>query len=67
MAFPDGIDGKAVYLCTGNPLPEDIEAMLHRLLNEPFKTAFEAIKDQCYTNGYALSDVLREVLMRLAS
>eukprot|EP00613_Pedinella_sp_CCMP2098_P034661 CAMPEP_0171729110 /NCGR_PEP_ID=MMETSP0991-20121206/27407_1 /TAXON_ID=483369 /ORGANISM="non described non described, Strain CCMP2098" /LENGTH=358 /DNA_ID=CAMNT_0012323403 /DNA_START=6 /DNA_END=1082 /DNA_ORIENTATION=+ len=61
MANPGGVDGKAVYLCTGNPLPEDVEAMLHRFLNDGFAQAFEATKVQCFTSGYALSDVLREV------
>ena len=61
MAFPQGIDGKAVYLCTGNPLPEDIQGILQHCLNDSFKDAFETVKTLCYTNGYALSDVLREV------
>lgn len=61
MAFPGGIDGKAVYMCTGNPLPEDIQSMLELLLNESFAACFASLRTTCYTSGYALSDVLREV------
>lgn len=40
MAF-DVIDEDAVYLCTGNPMPRDIEAVVTWLLNEEFNEAFE--------------------------
>jgi DNA polymerase III delta prime subunit len=40
MAF-DEVDGDAVYLCTGNPMPRDIEAVVNWLLNEEFNEAFE--------------------------
>mmetsp|Transcript_24238 Transcript_24238/g.54673 ORF Transcript_24238/g.54673 Transcript_24238/m.54673 type:complete len:167 (-) Transcript_24238:275-775(-) len=55
------IDARAVYLCTGDPLPEDISRMLHLMLNESFESAFVEIRSTCYTNGYALSDVIREL------
>jgi hypothetical protein len=38
----DLIDEKAVYTCTGNPLPQDIESAVHWLLNEDFKTAYNS-------------------------
>ncbi len=38
----DEITEEAVYLCTGNPLPQDIEQVAHWLLNEPFAGAFES-------------------------
>lgn len=40
MAF-ESVDGDAVYLCTGAPLPRDVEAVVNWLLNEDFNVAFE--------------------------
>ena len=39
MAF-DKVDQDAVYLCTGNPLPRDIEEVVRLLFNAPFNEAF---------------------------
>lgn len=61
MAFPGDIDERAVYLCTGSPLPEDMARYLHLLLNEDFKAAFTEVRTSAHTSGYALSDILREV------
>jgi hypothetical protein len=38
----DQITEEAVYQCTGNPLPKDIEQVAHWLLNEKFTDAFES-------------------------
>lgn len=38
MAYPE-VNEENVYLCTGNPLPSDIEAILSCMLNEPFAEA----------------------------
>jgi replication factor C subunit 3/5 len=35
------ITEEAVYLCTGNPMPKDIEQIAFWLLNEPFSTSFK--------------------------
>lgn len=37
------ITEEAVYLCTGNPMPNDIERIAFWLLNEPFSTSFKSI------------------------
>ncbi|KAL5211317.1 hypothetical protein ABZP36_022164 [Zizania latifolia] len=37
------ITEEAVYLCTGNPMPKDIEQIAFWLLNEPFSTSFKCI------------------------
>lgn len=37
------ITEEAVYLCTGNPLPKDIEQISHWLLNESFTESFKRI------------------------
>jgi hypothetical protein len=37
------ITEESVYLCTGNPMPKDIEQIAFWLLNEPFSTSFKCI------------------------
>ncbi|KAJ0635373.1 putative AAA+ ATPase domain, ATPase, AAA-type, core, replication factor C [Helianthus annuus] len=37
------ITEEAVYLCTGNPLPKDIEQISYWLLNEPFSDSFRML------------------------
>ena len=36
------VDERAVYLCTGNPLPEDLQTIANWLFNEDFATCFES-------------------------
>jgi replication factor C subunit 3/5 len=43
----DTITEDAVYQCTGNPLPKDIEQVAHWLLNEKFTDAFESECRSC--------------------
>lgn len=57
------ITEEAVYLCTGNPLPKDIEQISYWLLNEPFSFSFQKISDMKATKGLALVDIVREVTM----
>lgn len=38
------ITEEAVYLCTGNPLPKDIEQISYWLLNESFTESFKRIQ-----------------------
>lgn len=40
MGFPE-VTQDAVYLCTGNPLPSDIDKMLVALNNKTFKEAYD--------------------------
>lgn len=42
MASPQ-ITEEAVYLCTGNPMPKDIERISFWLLNESFANAYLCI------------------------
>ncbi|MEW5299476.1 MAG: hypothetical protein WDW36_002491 [Sanguina aurantia] len=53
MAF-DLIDESAVYTCTGNPLPRDIEQVVHWLFNEPMTSAFAS--EWRWTTGPGLDD-----------
>ena len=36
------VDERAVYLCTGNPLPEDLQTIANWLFNDDFATCFES-------------------------
>lgn len=38
------ITEETVYLCTGNPLPKDIELISYWLLNEQFADSFKSIE-----------------------
>lgn len=38
------ITEEAVYLCTGNPLPKDIEQIAYWLLNESFTACYKRIQ-----------------------
>jgi hypothetical protein len=42
MASPH-LTEEAVYLCTGNPMPKDIEQIAFWLLNESFATSYQSI------------------------
>ncbi|KAL0314333.1 UNVERIFIED_CONTAM: Replication factor C subunit [Sesamum angustifolium] len=57
------ISEEAVYLCTGNPLPMDIEQISYWLLNEPFTTSCKRISEIKTRKGLALVDIVREVTM----
>ena len=35
----------SVYLCTGSPLPSDIQKILHSLLNDNFEDVYEFVQD----------------------
>lgn len=60
MAF-DQVNELNVYLTTGNPLPQDIESMVHWLLNEPFAIAVEKCITMQQHKGYATTDLLQDV------
>ena len=60
MAYPDVTD-EAVYLCAGSPLPADIEQILHSLLND----TFHLLREATVKKGYALADIIKEILPRL--
>ncbi|KAF3613123.1 Replication factor C subunit 5 [Capsicum annuum] len=57
------ITEEAVYLCTGNPLPKDIEQISYWLLNEPFAISCKRISEIKTRKGLALVDIVREVTM----
>lgn len=57
------ITEEEVYLCTGNPLPKDIEQISYWLLNESFAESFKQISNMKGRKGLALVDIVREVTM----
>lgn len=58
---PDQINAESIYMCTGNPQPKDVTAMLAAMLNNGFSEAFSFIHEMTVTHGYALSDILRTI------
>lgn len=61
MASPH-VTEEAVYQCTGNPMPKDVQAICHWLLNESFTTAYENIQEMKSNKGLALVDIVKELL-----
>ncbi|RDY10664.1 Replication factor C subunit 3, partial [Mucuna pruriens] len=57
------ITEEAIYLCTGNPLPKDIEQISYWLLNEQYADSFKRIYEMKTRKGLALVDIVREVTM----
>ncbi|SPO47495.1 probable RFC3 - DNA replication factor C, 40 kDa subunit [Moesziomyces antarcticus] len=66
-AASDHIDETAVYNCTGNPHPEDIEAVLKSMMQDEFTTAFNTIVALKTAKGIALADMISGVYDLLAS
>ncbi|KAF9946736.1 Subunit of heteropentameric Replication factor C (RF-C), partial [Modicella reniformis] len=57
----DVVDEDAVYNCTGNPHPADIETIVNTMLTEDFTTAYSNISYLKTIKGMALQDILTEV------
>jgi len=55
------VDERAVYLCTGNPDPQDVRAMLGAMLEKEFSEAYEAVRQVKTIKGLATADILREL------
>ncbi|XP_024517830.1 replication factor C subunit 3 [Selaginella moellendorffii] len=60
MAEPH-VTEAAVYSCTGNPTPKEIEQIASWLLNESFQSAYSNIVQLKTSKGLALVDVVREL------
>ena len=43
MANPQ-VTEQTVYMCAGSPLPEDLEAIVHSLLNDGFQDAYNNLR-----------------------
>jgi len=53
---------ESAYLCTGSPLPTDIEAVAQALFNEDFVDVFQRIGDMQVAKGLALVDIVQQLL-----
>jgi replication factor C subunit 3/5 len=60
MAY-DEVNKKTVYLCTGQPLPDDITQIVEWMLNDNFSTAYKKIAELKIEQGLALQDILTEI------
>lgn len=54
----DRVDEVAVYNCTGNPYPSDIEAIVKSMMNEEFATAYQHCSTLKQQKGMALADMV---------
>ena len=50
-----------IYMCTGAPMPADIEQMVGWMLSDDLTSAFNKIYDLKTLKGIALQDILTEV------
>jgi replication factor C subunit 3/5 len=59
----DRIDEVAVYNCTGNPLPADVENIVESMMNAEFTTAYKRESIRPCNKGiiYSLSFILADV------
>eukprot|EP00246_Nothoceros_aenigmaticus_P001382 TRINITY_DN11900_c0_g1_i1.p1 TRINITY_DN11900_c0_g1~~TRINITY_DN11900_c0_g1_i1.p1 ORF type:complete len:358 (+),score=74.82 TRINITY_DN11900_c0_g1_i1:325-1398(+) len=57
----DDVTEDDVYLCTGNPMPRDIEQIAFWLLNEPFSDAYQKIQAVKTHKGLALVDIIKDL------
>ena len=56
----DSVDAPAVYSCTGQPQPHEIEAIVSAMLNDTFQGALSRLTRLQTERGVALSDVITE-------
>jgi hypothetical protein len=56
------VSEESVYLCTGSPLPTDIEAVAQALFNEDFVDVYARVGDMQVAKGLALVDIVQQLL-----
>ncbi|KAJ9101871.1 Subunit of heteropentameric Replication factor C (RF-C) [Naganishia friedmannii] len=54
----DTVDETAVYNCTGNPHPRDVEAVVQSMMRDEFGTSYEFITQLKMDRGLALQDLI---------
>jgi len=57
MAY-DEVTVANVYLCTGKPLPDDIDKIMDMMMNSPMRECVEYCNRYAYEHGMALLDIL---------
>jgi replication factor C subunit 3/5 len=61
----DELNETDVYLTSGAPLPQDVDRILDWLMNQSFGVAYENVVKLCSTKGYALTDVLQDLAVKV--
>ncbi|ETW04541.1 hypothetical protein, variant [Aphanomyces invadans] len=61
----DVVNETNVYLCTGNPLPSDIDAMCNWLWTDSFESCVKQCLDLQKLKGYATMDLLQQVYLNV--
>ena len=61
----EAVDSAAVYACTGQPEPQEIEAIVSSMLNDTFVEALSVLTRVRADRGLALSDILTETHLLL--
>ncbi|GAA5916011.1 hypothetical protein JCM8208_007485 [Rhodotorula glutinis] len=57
----DLTDETAVYRCTGNPEPRDIDEIMNSMMNDSFEVAYQRISSLKTEKGLALQDIIQGV------
>ncbi|PWN97033.1 putative RFC3-DNA replication factor C, 40 kDa subunit [Tilletiopsis washingtonensis] len=57
----DRIDESAVYNCTGNPHPSDIEDIVNSMMNDDFSTSYNRVSALKTSKGMALADMVNGI------
>ncbi|PWN93703.1 putative RFC3-DNA replication factor C, 40 kDa subunit [Acaromyces ingoldii] len=57
----DRIDETAVYNCTGNPHPADVEKIVDTMMNAEFTTAHKHVSELKVSKGMALADMVNGI------
>lgn len=57
----DEITEAAVYSCTGNPLPQDIQQIVEWIMNQSFTEAFASLSKMQVLKGLALVDIIQQL------
>ncbi|TNY24028.1 P-loop containing nucleoside triphosphate hydrolase protein [Rhodotorula diobovata] len=57
----DLTDESAVYRCTGNPEPDDIEGIMRSMMNDSFEVAYHNISSLKRDKGLALQDIIQGI------
>jgi replication factor C subunit 3/5 len=60
MAYPL-VNESNVYLCSGSPMPNDMETIYNSLLNDNLSTCVEKVGSMSKEKGYALQDIIKDL------
>lgn len=64
MAY-DEVSVRNIYLCTGKPIPEDMDNIMEMLMNDSVKKCTEFIVNFAVSSGMAVLDILNDLQERI--